>query len=274
MLLPRLVTSVDGGQTWTVVDTKLVSTNMGVRDYAVDPSNTTTIYELLGPAFGPIQPATGAPKSITGSLPNSMDGALYKSTDGGATWKLLLDNLPFGSQLQLAQNTPNVLYVGGVRSPLPYAAQQNHPGVEPAFPLQTGAFHLHMSNDGGATWHDVPNLPQTFYALSWFAGADGKVYTYSTNNLPGGSSSNPGGQATAIVATAVPAVPAIAVPGSGNPTPTIERFDPNSNAWSTLTKPPVSGLLLAVTPTSTNSGAALWLFANSNGKPVLFRYIA
>lgn len=250
MLLPRLVTSIDGGQTWTILDTKLAFTNMGVRDYAVDPSNTTTIYELLGPAFGPIQPAVGAPKSVTGSLPSGIDDALYKSTDGGSTWKLLLDNLPFGSQLQLAQNTPNMLYVGGVRGPLPYVVQQNHPGAEPAFPLQTGAFQLHMSSDSGATWHDVPNLPQSFFALNWFAGTDGKVYAYSTTNLPGGSS------------------------GSGNPSPMIERFDPNSNTWSELTKPPASGILLAVTPTSTSGGAALWLFADSSGKLALYRYIA
>jgi hypothetical protein len=298
MLLPRLVTSIDGGQTWTILDTQLASTNMGVHDYAIDPSNTATIYELLGPTFGPIQPAVGAPKSIAGGIAD----ALYKSTDGGATWKLLLDNLPFGSQLQLAQNIPNILYVGGVRGPLPYVVQQGHPAVEPAFPLQTGAFQLHMSNDGGATWHDVPNLPQSFFALSWFAGADGKVYAYSTNNLPGGSSSSgtPVGQATATIVTPVAAVPPVATPntapaasvssvnvvvssqgsstvaiqGSGNPNPTIERYDPNSNAWSTLTKPPVSGLMLAVTPTGTSSGAALWLFADSNGKLALYRYIA
>ncbi len=68
MLLPRLVTSIDGGQTWTILDTQLASTNMGVHDYAIDPSNTATIYELLGPAFGPIQPAVGAPKSIAGGI--------------------------------------------------------------------------------------------------------------------------------------------------------------------------------------------------------------
>ena len=300
MLLPRLVTSIDGGQTWTIVDTGLVSTNMGVRDYAIDPSNTATIYELLGPAFGPIQPATGMPKS---GLPSGITDALYKSTDGGSTWKLLLGNLPFGSQLQLAQNTPNIVYAGGVRSPLPYAVPQNHPGVEPAFPLQTGGFHLHMSNDGGATWHDVPNLPQSFFALSWFVSADGKVYTYTTGNLPGGSSSNPGSQPTATVGTAVPVLPPVATPNTapqapgasvnspvslassqtsssvaapepGNPNPTVERFDPNSNTWSTLTKPPASGLLLAVTPTNASSGAALWLFADSSGKPALYRYIA
>ena len=84
MLLPRLVSSIDSGLTWTVVDTQLAITNMGVHDYAVDPSNNATIYELLGPAFGPIQPASGAPKGIA----NSMDEALYKSTDGGSTWKI------------------------------------------------------------------------------------------------------------------------------------------------------------------------------------------
>ena len=66
--LSHLVTSVDGGQTWTILDAKLASTNMNARDYAIDPTNASTIYELLGPSFGPIQPATGAP---TGSVKGS-----------------------------------------------------------------------------------------------------------------------------------------------------------------------------------------------------------
>ena len=294
MLLPRLVTSIDGGQTWTILDTQLASTGMGVRDYAIDPSNTATIYELLGPTFGPIQPADGTPKSIP---PSTISDALYKSTDGGSTWKLLLNDLPYGSQLQLAGNTPSMLYVGGVRTPLPYVLQPNHAVTEPAFPLQTGGFNLHMSNDGGATWHTVANLPQSFFALSWFVGADGKVYTYSTNNLPGGSTGtgNPGAQTTSIVATPVPPMPPVAnpsgssssihvvssqvsttlvVPAPGNPNPTIERYDPASNSWSALTRPPAMGLLLAVTPTSNGSGAVLWLQAEDNGKMTVYRYVA
>ena len=289
--LSRLVTSVDGGRTWTILDTKLVSTGMSARDYAIDPSNTSTIYELLGPTFGPVQPANGAPTGSVKGSSNGIEDALYKTSDGGATWKLLLSNLPFGSQLHLAAKTPNILYVGGSRSPLPYVAQPGQTGAEPAFPLQTGNFLLHMSNDGGATWHNVPDLPSSSIVVNWFVSADGQVYAYS----PGTT----GVQATAIVSTAVPPPPiatphtapgsssvssnnvalssqsslTIAVQGASKSTATILRYDPTSNAWSELTKPPVTGLLLAVTPTSTNGGSVLWLMGDSNGKPALYRYV-
>ena len=196
---------------------------------------------------------------------------------------MLLNKLPFGAQFRLAANTPNILYVGGSRSPLPYAAT----GAEPAFRLQAGNFLLHVSNDGGATWRNVPDLPSSSIVVSWFVSADGQVYAYSGNNMTG----SPGVQSTTIVATAVPPVATprtapgsssvssqahftIVVPAAGQVTATIERYDPTSNAWSELTKPPVTGLLLAVTPTSTNGGSVLWLLGANNGKAALYRYVA
>ncbi len=253
MFLPRLATSVDGGQTWTILDTQIASTGLSVRNYAIDPTNSATIYELQGPTFGPIQPVDGTPKSIP---PAGLSDALYKSTDGGSTWKLLLNNLPYGSQIQLAQNTPNILYAGGVRMPLPYAMQPGNAVTEPAFPLQTGGFNLRMSNDSGTTWHTIANLPPSFFALNWFVGADGKVYSYATNNLPGGNS------------------------GKGSPQATIECYNPASNSWSALTRPPAQGqlpaasFLLTVTLTGSGSGAVLWLLDENNGKFVLYRYVA
>jgi BNR/Asp-box repeat len=298
--LSRLVTSVDGGKTWTILDAKLASTNMNARDYAIDPSNVAIIYELLGPTYGPIQPATGAPTgSRTGSA-YGIEEALYKSTDGGASWKMLLNKLPFGTQVRLAANAPNILYAGGSRSPLPYVAS----GAEPAVPLQAGNFLLHISNDGGATWRNVPDLPSSSsFVVNWFVSAGGQVYAYSPNGITGSGSSTPGVQATAI-ATAVPPVPPVATPrtapgtssvssssaalsalssqsaltiaasGSAKPTATILRYDPTSNAWSELTKAPVTGLLLAVTPANPNGGSVLWLLGDNNGKVTLYRYVA
>ena len=159
-----------------------------------------------------------------------------------------------------------------------------------------------MSNDGGATWRNVPNLPSSSFVANWFVSAGGQVYVYSPSNATGSGSSSPGVQTTAI-ATAVPPVPPVATPrtapgsssvpssnaalsalsalssltvaasGSAKPTATILRYDPTSNAWNGLTKPPVTGLLLAVTPANTNGGSILWLLGANNGKVALYRYV-
>ncbi len=45
--LPRLITSSDGGQTWTIVDQQFASTQQSISSYAVNPSNANTIYALF-----------------------------------------------------------------------------------------------------------------------------------------------------------------------------------------------------------------------------------
>ncbi len=64
--LPRLVTSSDGGRTWTVLDQQFAATQQGVGDYAVDPTNIATIYEMVSVPWLPIQPLTPAPN---GTIP-------------------------------------------------------------------------------------------------------------------------------------------------------------------------------------------------------------
>src|SRR5260370_27430836 len=38
----------------------------------------------------------------------------------------------------------------------------------------------------------------------------------------------------------------------------IRRYDPASNSWSDVTRPPAAGFVLQVTPAQANSGAILW----------------
>ena len=277
--LARLVSSTDGGQTWTMVDAQLAAGGQSVSSYAVDPTNSSTIYELVSTPWLPIQPNKTEPNDVIPTF--GTNGSLYKTTDGGATWHLLLKNLPFGTQMQLASGNTQVLYVGGTRSPLPYLKGA---GATNDTNNAQGGFNLQMSSDGGSTWRAVPSLPQASFVQNWFVAKNGQVVINT------GTDVEPGGQPTAIVGTAIAITP-ITTPKSGimpsirehvaltTPTSTtqttavIQRYDPSNNTWGAITKPPTYGVMLAVTADDANSDV-LWFLGTTNGKTALYRFIA
>ena len=75
--------TTDGGKTWTQV--LKVNDDTGVSDIAMDPESPDTLYaaayERRRTAFG-----------FNGGGP---DGGIYKTTDGGVTWKKLTKGLPY-----------------------------------------------------------------------------------------------------------------------------------------------------------------------------------
>lgn len=239
----RLVMSADGGHTWTVVDSQFVSANESVRGYAVDPSNTQTLYELVDTMFLPFQPGTQS--SNTHARPVfSYTVNLYKTTDGGATWHLLLGHLPFATQLQLASANPQVLYVGGAVGPLPYVAK---PGL--VYPIPPfGFFQLQVSTDGGATWKAATSNTRTLLVKGWFVSPDGRAF----------------------LAMLGPSPTVVTTPVSANPV--IRSYNPTTGTWSTVTTAPAAGALIALTPVA-NNGAVLWLLASNTGTNVLYRYV-
>jgi photosystem II stability/assembly factor-like uncharacterized protein len=82
--------STDGGQTFQKVLYK--DENTGAADIAFDPTNPQTIYAVLWAArVAPWEVRSGASIYIAGS-------GLYKSTDGGDTWKPLSKGLPGASE--------------------------------------------------------------------------------------------------------------------------------------------------------------------------------
>ncbi len=106
-----------------------------------------------------------------------------------------------------------------------------------------------MTTDGGATWRQVPDLPQTSQASSvpaWFVGSNGQVYFYLAGSTA--SPSSPGSPAS------------------------IQRYDPSRDAWSEVTRPPIDGTLLAVTSDGATSDV-LWLVGTSKGQSVMYRYV-
>jgi len=288
-LLARLVTSVDGGHNWTIIDNYFTAQKLGLHSYAIDPTNPNTIYDLVGALLFPFRGAT-----TNGPLPYTvLDQQLYKTTDGGTTWKLLLKDLPYGSQVQLASGNPRIIYVGGTISPLPLA-----PGMpKPSYPFEVGSFHLQVSTNAGSSWQIVA-IPTKMQSIqNWYVSPDGRVYASPTLPLSG--------QPTAITGTVVPSTP-IPVP-TGNPqsgvppigqgassvgtqfiapsgvltqampmppSQFIRRYDPTTNSWSDVTRPPTPGFMLQLTPAQATSGAVLWFAGmTNNGEVMLYRYV-
>ncbi len=77
--------STDGGTTWQKVLYK--DANTGGMDLAFDPVNAQTVFAVLWAA-------RQAPWEIGSSWTISADNGLYKSTDGGATWRQITTGLP------------------------------------------------------------------------------------------------------------------------------------------------------------------------------------
>ncbi len=108
--------SVDGGKTWEKVLSK--TDDVGGIDLAFDPRNAQTIYGVLW--------ASRRPPWTTGNSYEAAGSGLYKSEDGGKTWRELTKGLPSGSNLgriglAIAPSDPKRMYamvqsatVGGV----------------------------------------------------------------------------------------------------------------------------------------------------------------
>ena len=277
-LLPRLITSSDGGHNWTAIDSQFAPRNLGVHSYAVDPTNPNTIYALVGGIRLPVEQTIPS-----GALPpTGLQQELYKTTDGGTTWQSLLNNILYGSQVQLASGKPQVIYVGGTIGPIPLNPALRGGAI---YPAARGSFSLQSSANGGATWRTVTIPPDMQSIQDWYVSAGGQVYASPTMPVSG--------QPTAVVGTVVPATPVPSPTRSsqyaelpqqqGVPpsTPTqvpaalshfIQRYDPMSNAWSDVTRPPTAGFTLQVTPAQATSGAILWFSGMVNGRESLYRY--
>jgi photosystem II stability/assembly factor-like uncharacterized protein len=126
--------STDGGKTWN---------NMGLKNsehigmIAIDPRNTNTVYVA---AQGPLWAAGG-------------DRGLYKTLDGGKTWKLILHPGEYTgvSEVHFDPRNPDILYVTA------YQRQRRVWTLIDGGPESA----IQKSTDGGATWRKLENgLPK------------------------------------------------------------------------------------------------------------------
>jgi len=122
--------SGDGGETWEKVLYK--DENTGGMDLAFDPRNPQTVFAVLWAA-------RQAPWEAGWALP--ANNGLYKSTDGGSTWRQITAGLPTPEEglgrigLGTSLSEPNVMYA-----------------IVGASPAKGG---LYRSEDGGESWRLV-----------------------------------------------------------------------------------------------------------------------
>ncbi|HLA91516.1 MAG TPA: hypothetical protein VJL28_13900 [Gemmatimonadaceae bacterium] len=134
-----LYKTTDGGQSWQLV--KFISDKAGFVDVALDPRNPEVVYAAAWERLR-------TPYSLKSGGPGS---ALWKSTDGGATWtEIKGSGFPEGTKgrmsLAIALSNPDYVYA------MVEAAKPSKDGSYTPSPGNQTDNGLYRSTDAGRTW--------------------------------------------------------------------------------------------------------------------------
>jgi photosystem II stability/assembly factor-like uncharacterized protein len=155
--------STDGGATWKKVLFKTNDpNNVGAIDIAIDPKNPRVLYASLW--------ATRRPPWSVYAPSNLPGGGLYKSTDGGDTWKQLAGGLPTDPfvgkiGIAIAPSNPNRLWA--VVDDTGGAIPRGIGGGGGSAAENSGPGGVYISNDAGATWKLV-NKENRLWGRGWY----------------------------------------------------------------------------------------------------------
>ena len=145
--------SADGGKTWNQV--LFINDTVGVIDLVMNRKNPDILYAAAYEKYRyPWHYEEGGPES-----------GIYKTLDGGESWKRLTEGLPTGKigriGLDIYQKNPDILYAvvenANMRPPLEAEAEMDRRrGIEPQERMIGG--EVYRTGDGGETWRKMNNL--------------------------------------------------------------------------------------------------------------------
>ncbi|HEY3174147.1 MAG TPA: hypothetical protein VGK94_00130 [Candidatus Polarisedimenticolia bacterium] len=138
--------TVDGGATWT--PSLQIDDKVGCIDLVIDPSDSRTLYAAMYRRLR-------RPWSFTSGGP---DGGIYKTIDGGRTWRKLTSGLPRQTGrigLDIHRANPKILYA---------VIESDLGGQSPIFDVTSRSGGVFRTDDAGETWNRVNDLaPRSFY---------------------------------------------------------------------------------------------------------------
>jgi photosystem II stability/assembly factor-like uncharacterized protein len=177
--------STDTGDTWTRLEGGLPTGPMGRIDVDVYRGTPNLVYALIEGEGGQ---GRGGGRGGGGELNPDNPTGLYRSDDGGQTWRHLTNTNPrpmYFSKVQIDPSNPDRVYMGGVglhmsidggRTFATDAAQAIHDDVHAIWIDPANPNHIKIGNDGGLamsydmsqTWQFLPNLPVAlFYHITY-----------------------------------------------------------------------------------------------------------
>jgi photosystem II stability/assembly factor-like uncharacterized protein len=155
--------SLDGGMSWKkILSNAAYPDSAGAVDLAIDPKNPRVLYASLWATRRP-------PWSVYS--PSYMPGSgLYKSTDGGDTWKQLsggLPNDPFLGRIGIAISPSNPNRLWAVVDHIGRAVARPRTGPADASATEVPKGGVYLSDDAGATWKLV-NTENRLWGRGWY----------------------------------------------------------------------------------------------------------
>jgi photosystem II stability/assembly factor-like uncharacterized protein len=164
-----LFRSLNGGKSWKKL---LGDENVGAVEVVIDPRNSKIVYAGLW--------NTRRPPWFTYAPTNGPGGGIWKSTDGGNTWKQLTVGLPNAgigrTGIAIARTNPKRVYAvvdclvpevkPATEPPQGTGPQPGplRPGAQTQVPQQGGFFR---SDDAGATWTRMSG-DQALWGRGWY----------------------------------------------------------------------------------------------------------
>src|SRR5580704_11546255 len=157
--------STDGGVTWKkVLFNQKMPNDVGAIEMAIDPKNPRVLYASMW--------ATRRPPWSVYAPSNLPGGGLFKSTDGGDTWKQLTGGLPTDDfvgkiGIAIAPSNPNRLWAAVDDTGGAVAPSRGGGGGGGGGGAASGGIYL--SDDAGATWKKV-NSENRLWGRGWYFG--------------------------------------------------------------------------------------------------------